>query len=263
MKQVALITGASSGIGRELANVHAQNGGDIVIVSRKESDLLKVKEQIEQQYNTKVYCLAKDLSKVDAAQEIYDQLKAEKIEIEYLINNAGFAGQGYFHERTWADDMAMIQVDVIALVQLVKLYLPEFVKRGSGRILNVSSTAAFMPGGPLLSIYGGSKSFVAAFSRAIATEVEGTGVTVTNLMPGPTESEFVKRANLESTKVTDFKFTPAAIVAKDGYKAMMKGKLDVVSGASWIEKFVISFMPMIFKKSFLKIMKKTQELHVD
>ncbi len=260
MKNVALITGASTGIGREFANVHAQNGGDMVIISRKEEDLLKVKEEVEKQYNVKVYTLAKDLSVPNAAQEIYDELKAEKIEVEYLINNAGFGGQGYYHERSWEADMSMIQVNVVTLTQLVKLYLPRMVARGRGRILNVSSTAAFMPGGPLLSIYGASKSFVAAFSRAIATEVEGTGVTVTNLMPGPTESSFVKSAGLENTSVPSYKFFPASRVAKEGYKAMMKGQLDVVSGASGIAKFMISFMPMLFKKATLKMMMKTQEI---
>lgn len=260
MKQVALITGASTGIGRELANVHARTGGDMVITSRKESDLLKVKEEVEKQYNVKVYCIAKDLSVPNAAQEIFDELKSEKIEVEYLINNAGFGGQGYYHERTWEADMSMIQVNVVALTQLVKLYLPEMVARGRGRILNVSSTAAFMPGGPLLSIYGASKSFVAAFSRAIATEVKGTGVTVTNLMPGPTESNFVKSAGLENTEITSYNFYPAYTVAKDGYEAMMKGRLDIVSGASGIAKFMISFMPMLFKKATLKMMKNKQEI---
>lgn len=229
MKNTALITGASSGLGKELAKIHAERGGDLVIVARSVDRLNALKAELEQNYKISVYVLPKDLSKIGAAEEIYDELQRENIELDYLINNAGLGGQGYFHERTMAQDMNMIMVDIIALTKLTKLFLRDFVKRGSGRILNVSSTAALMPAGPLQAVYYAAKAYVTSLSDAIWQEIQGTGVTITTLMPGGMDTGFAKASDLEGTVLAKaMTFTPD-VVAQDGYAAMLKGEMEVVS----------------------------------
>ncbi len=135
MKNVALITGASSGLGKSFAEIHAKRGGDLVIVARSTDKLNELKKLLEENFKVNVYVLPKDLSKIDAAEEIYDELNREKIPVDYLINNAGLGGQGYFHERTMDQDLNLIMVDIIALTKLTKIFLRDFVKRGSGKIL--------------------------------------------------------------------------------------------------------------------------------
>lgn len=166
MKKVALITGASSGIGKELAIIHAENGGDLVLVARRENKLLELKQELKNKYHINVEIIVKDLTQLKAPQDIYDEVTKKGIEIEYLINNAGFGGHGKFHERSIEDDLAMINLNIVALTLLSKLFLPDFVKRNSGRILNVSSTASFMPG-PLQAVYFATKSYVTFLSNAM------------------------------------------------------------------------------------------------
>ncbi len=144
--KTALITGASSGIGKELAFIHAEQGGDLVIVARSESALEQLKSDLEKKYSVTVTVIVKDLSKQESAQELYNEIKAQNIRVNYLINNAGFGGRGKFHEREWEQDLAMINLNIVALTALTRFFLPEMVKRNEGRILNVSSTASFMPG---------------------------------------------------------------------------------------------------------------------
>ena len=229
MKETALITGASSGLGKALAEIHAKRGGDMVVVARSVDKLNELKKNLEQNYSVNVYVLPKDLSKFEAAEEIYDEISRENIEIDYLINNAGLGGQGYFHERTMAQDMNLIMVDIIALTKLTKLFLRDFVKRGSGKILNVSSTAALMPAGPLQSVYYAAKSYVTALSDGIWQEIQGTGVKITTLMPVGMDTGFAKASNLENTILAKaMTFTPE-IVAQDGYEAMLRGDMEVIS----------------------------------
>ncbi|ONI47220.1 short-chain dehydrogenase [Candidatus Epulonipiscioides saccharophilum] len=208
MKKVALITGASSGIGLELAKIHAYKGGDLILVARHMDKLKKVAELIDSKCQAKVHCIAKDLSKPGAATELFKEVKADGIEVNYLINNAGFGGQGYFYERDWDTDLAMMYVNMIALTELTRKFLPEFITRGSGKILNTSSTAALVPG-PLQAVYYATKAYVTSFSNAIASELEGTGVTVTVLMPGATETNFAKNSGMEKTKLFE-KTVPAS-----------------------------------------------------
>ncbi|HAA23616.1 MAG TPA: short-chain dehydrogenase, partial [Cytophagales bacterium] len=146
MKNVALITGASSGIGLELAHIHAEKGGDLIIVARRAEKLASLKQELETKHKVQVHTIAKDLSEPTAAQEIFDEVTQAGITIEYLINNAGFGGQGKFHEREWQQDLNMINLNVVALTALTRLFLPNMVARNSGRVLNVSSTASFLPG---------------------------------------------------------------------------------------------------------------------
>ena len=255
MKKVALITGASSGLGKELARIHAARGGDLVIVARSVDRLNDLKTELEQKFGVSVYVLPKDLSKVDAAEEIYDELKREKISVDYLINNAGLGGQGYFHERTMEQDLNLIMVDIIALTKLTKLFLRDFVKRGNGKILNVSSTAALFPGGPLQAVYYAAKSYVTVLDAAIWQEIQGTGVTMTTLMPGGMDTGFAKASSLENTALAkEMTFTPA-VVAQDGYNAMIRGDMEVISKltpehAEWFKTIPTTPKEILLKQIF-------------
>ncbi|MBN1362989.1 MAG: SDR family oxidoreductase [Sedimentisphaerales bacterium] len=227
-KATALVTGASSGIGAELARVHAARGGDLVILARRAERLEALKAELESAYRASVYVLVEDLADPEAPQRIYDEIKSRSIQIDYLMNNAGFGFRGAFHEQDWERNQAMIQVNITALAALTRLFAPEMVARRDGRILNVASMAGFLPG-PLQSVYYASKAFVVSFTEALANELAGTGVTITALCPGPVETEFVERAGLEN--VHGFaKGVSAREVAECGYDAMLKGRTLIVPG---------------------------------
>ncbi|SNR40588.1 hypothetical protein SAMN06265371_102354 [Lutibacter agarilyticus] len=258
MNNTALITGASSGIGKEFAIIHAKNGGDLVLVARREDKLIALKNEIEQQFKVNVEVISKDLSIVNATTEIYTEVKKKEIEINYLINNAGFGGIGKFHERSLEQHISMINLNIVALTSLTRLFLPDFVNRNNGKILNVSSTASLMPG-PLQAVYFATKAYVSSFSNAIAEELHDTNVTVTNLMPGATETEFGNISGMDKTEI--FKDTASATsVALDGYNAMLKGKLDVISGLTMKQKIMIGSIPFSPKKMVLKMTRKLQEV---
>ena len=255
MKKTALITGASSGIGKEMAMIHAQQGGDLIVVARSENMLNAIKYDLGKKYNVQVTVIAKDLSVPTAAQEIYDEVKAAGLNVDYLINNAGFGGQGYFHERAWENDLAMINVNILALTNLTRLFLPEFVKRNSGKILNTSSTASYAPG-PLQAVYYATKAYVTSFSNALSVELEETDITVTALMPRATQTGFAKTSGMDKTDL--FKnAAPADAVARDGYNAMLKGKMNVISGVSPLLIRIIAMMP---KKLVMRRIKKQQQV---
>ncbi len=261
MNNTALITGASSGIGKEMAIIHAKKGGDLVLVARREDKLIELKNEIEQQYHVNVEVISKDLTDVNATSEIYNQVKKKGIEINYLINNAGFGGIGKFHERALALDLSMINLNIVALTSLTRLFLPDFVKRNHGKILNVSSTASLMPG-PLQAVYFATKAYVTSFSNAIAEELHDTNVTVTNLMPGATETEFGNISGMDKTEM--FKDTASAnSVALAGYNGMLKGKLDIISGLTILQKIMIGSIPFSPKKMVLKMTRQLQEVKND
>lgn len=250
-KKVALITGASSGIGKELARLHASRGGDLVLVARSEDKLAALAAELRSAHGVRVDVVAKDLVQAGAAREVHDEVKAAGIAVDYLINNAGFGGQGAFHERRWADDLAMIQLNVVALSELTRLFLPDFVARGSGRVLNVSSTACLM-GGPLQAVYYATKAYVTSFSNAIAEELRGTGVTVTALLPGATETEFARSAEMDKTPLFSAKLASAAAVAGAGYEGMLAGELDVIAGLSFGQRLMLSAVPFTPKRIVLR-----------
>ena len=256
--KTALITGASTGIGKELAAIHASKGGNLIIVARNESKLNQLKTDLEKQYNIKVIVIAKDLSNLNASQEIYNEVKQQNIEIDYLINNAGFGALGKFHELDLARLIEMINLNVTSLTALTHLFLPEFVKRNSGKILNTSSTASFMPG-PLQAVYFATKAYVTFFSNALSEELHDTNITVTNLMPGATESEFGAISGMDKTEMFK-KTTTAYSVALDGYNGMLKGKIDVISGLTLSQKIMMVFIPFMPKKMVLKQVRKMQEV---
>jgi hypothetical protein len=258
MKNVTLITGASSGIGKEFAYIHAKQKGDLVIVARRQTELESLKTELESKFDVRVKLIVKDLTKKEAPQEIYDELIQSGISVEYLINNAGFGGLGKFHERDWKLDESMINLNIMALTALTRLFLPDFVKRNSGKILNVASTAAFVPG-PLQAVYYATKAFVLSFSQAIAEELHDTNITVTALCPGATETEFAKTSGMENTSLFKTAYS-AKMVAEDGYKGMVKGKLVIVSGLKLSEKIMMAFVPFSPKKLILKQVRRLQEV---
>lgn len=258
MKQVALITGASSGIGKEFAQIHAEKGGDMIIVARRADKLETLKQELEEKYKVQVMAIAKDLTAPEAPKEIYDEVSKAGIQVDYLLNNAGFGGHGKFHERAWEQDLAMIHLNIIALTALTRFFLPDMVNRNQGKILNVSSTASFMPG-PLQAVYFATKAYVTFFSNAIAEELHDTNVTVTTLLPGATETEFAQTSGMENTDL--FKKTVTArSVAEDGYNGMLKGKLDVISGLTTMQKLMITTVPLSPKKMVLTQVRKMQEV---
>ncbi len=258
MKKVALITGASSGIGKELAQIHAEKGGDLVLVARSKDKLESLKSELEKKHGVKAKLIAKDLTDPYAAKQVYDEVKADGIRIDYLINNAGFGGHGKFHERPWEQDLSMINLNITALTALTRFFLPDMVERNEGKILNTSSTASFMPG-PLQAVYFATKAYVTFFSNAIAEELHDTNVTVTNLMPGATETEFAATSGMDKTNLFE-KTVTARSVAKDGYQGMVAGKLDVVSGLTTSQKVMMKMIPFTPKKVLLKQIRQMQEV---
>lgn len=242
MNKTALITGASSGIGLDLAKIHAQKGDNLVLIARREDKLLELKTELEKSNNTQVFTITKDLSNFNAAQEVYDILKEKDIRIEYLINNAGFGGYGFFHETGWEKEGKMIDLNIRSLTHFTKLFAKDMVAQGSGKIMNVASTASFLPG-PLMAVYYATKHYVLNFSESIANELKGTGVTVTALCPGPTTSGFQDAADLNDSQL--FKRTIVASsekVARYGYKSMMNGKTVAIEG---ISNKIFSFLSRI------------------
>lgn len=257
MKNVALITGASTGIGRELANIHAEKGGDLVIVARSKDKLVALKSELEKKYDIEVFVIVKDLGKPEAPKEIYDEIKKAGIEIEFLINNAGFGGVGVFHKLDYEQHMDMINLNVKTLTAITRLFLPDFVERNSGKILNTSSTASLMPG-PLQAVYFATKAYVTSFSNALSEELADTNITVTNLMPGATETEFGASSGMDKTAMFK-KPASARKVAEAGYNAMINGKIDVISGLTSAQKFMMAFIPFMPKKLLLKTVKNMQQ----
>jgi short-subunit dehydrogenase len=230
MIKTALITGASSGIGLELARVHAKQGDNLVLVARNKAKLDELKAELEKQQNISVYNIVKDLSIPNSAQQVYDEIKQQNISVDYLINNAGFGDYGMFYETDWNKEERMIYLNITTLTHLTKLFLREMIQRGSGRIMNVASTAAFQSG-PTMAVYYATKSFVLSFSEAINNEVAGKGITITALCPGATKSGFQDVAALNESKLVRGRKLPSSKeVAEYGYKAMMNGKTVAIHG---------------------------------
>jgi uncharacterized protein len=230
MTSTALITGASGGIGWELAKKFAENSHNLVLVARSEGKLKELAAQLEQQYKIKVTVIAKDLSDYNTAKEIFDGCTQQNIQIDYLVNNAGIGHFGFFHESDWKKQEQIINLNITGLTYLTHLVLPGMVQRKFGKILNVASTAAFQPG-PTMSVYYATKAYVLSFTEAISNELEKTGVTVTALCPGATESGFQSAAVMEESKLVKGKKLPtSAEVAAYGYKALMNGKVVAIHG---------------------------------
>jgi short-subunit dehydrogenase len=228
--KTALITGASAGIGMELARVLAKAGHSLVLVARSEEKLSDLKSELEKNHKVKVDYLVKDLSEKNSCREVYEVIQQSKIEVDVLINNAGFGDFGDFSTANWEKLDKMIQLNVSALTQLTKLFLPQMIAHRYGRIMNVASVAAFQPG-PFMAVYFATKAYVLSFSEALNGELKDSGVTVTALCPGPTESNFMEVSNMsESTLVKGRKFPSSLSVAEYGYRSMMNGKPVAIHG---------------------------------
>lgn len=253
----ALITGASNGIGLELAKIHAAKGDRLVLVARNKSKLDELKLELEKTYKISVYTIGKDLSAMNASQEVFDETSKQQIQIDYLINNAGFGDFGMFVETDWNKEAQMIQLNITALTQLTKLYLKEMVKRSSGKIMNVASTAAFQSG-PTMAVYYATKAYVLSFSEAIDNEVRDKGVTVTALCPGATESGFQAAAAMEESNLVKGRKLPTSKeVAEYGYESMMKGRTVAIHGfMNYLLANSVRFIP---RAMVVKVTRKLQD----
>lgn len=229
-KPFALITGASNGIGLELAFTFARNGSSMVLVARNGAKLQELQTTLTSKYGVEVHILALDLGKPEAAETLFAFTQQHQLRIEWLVNNAGFGDFGLFHELNWSNQSQMIAVNITTLTHLCRVYSAQMVQHKSGRILNVASTAAFQPG-PTMAVYYATKAYVLHFSEAIQNELAPFGISVTALCPGPTESGFQAAASIEETKLVKGKKLPTSKeVAEYGYKAMMKGKAVAIHG---------------------------------
>ena len=242
--KTALITGASGGIGYELAKLFAKDHFNLVLVARSGEKLNQVATGLRDQFGITVKTVALDLATAPAARILFDHLQGEGVELDVLVNNAGFGVFGEFAEMAEEDVLGQIHLNVAALTHLTRLFLPGMIARREGRIMNVASTAAFQPG-PLMAVYYATKAYVLSFSEALANEVAGTGVTVSCFCPGATDTEFQKRAGIENSRL--FKKIGAMnveTVARDGYRGLMAGKTVVISGTrNWLVAKSVRFAP--------------------
>jgi short-subunit dehydrogenase len=228
-KQLALITGASSGIGLELAKCFAGDGYDLVIVSEDRAGLEKAAGTLRELGAKHVEIVEADLSRPDGAARVQQQVQRLGREVDVLVNNAGVGVYGDFVRETDLDEeIAMIHLNTIAYVQLTKLFAPAMVARGSGKILMTASVASIMPA-PFLTVYGATKAFVYEFAHGLRAELQDSGVTVTALLPGPTDTNFFDRAHAQDSKILDEKLADPTDIAHAGYDALMKGDAKVVA----------------------------------
>ncbi len=240
----ALITGASGGIGYELAKLFAKDHYHLVLVARSSDKLNQVASQLRQQFGLNVEAMALDLAQDQSVKMLFEHLKGEKLEVDVLVNNAGFGVFGEFAEMPEEEVLGQVQLNVVALTHLTRLILPARIARRQGKIMNVASTAAFQPG-PLMAVYYATKAYVLSFSEALANEVAGTGVVVSCFCPGATDTGFQKRAGIENSRL--FKKIGAMNVekvARDGYRGLMAGKTLVISGTrNWLVAESVRFAP--------------------
>ncbi len=228
--QYALITGATSGIGYELAKLFAQHGYNLIIVARTESDLAARASELRSLNGIEVITIGRDLFEPSAAFEIYDEVKSRGIIVDVLVNDAGQGVYGRFFETDIYRQLQIIQLNISSLTILTYLFLKDMVARNEGKILQLSSVASDVPH-PLQSVYGGTKAYITSFTEALVNELKDTNITVTALQPGPTATDFFNKAGAENTKVVqDGAMADPAKVAKDGFEALMSGDDKIVSG---------------------------------
>lgn len=256
-KQTVLITGASSGIGLELAKLFAREGYDLIVVSRNEEELQKLAVLLSGQYGIQVWVFAEDLSVYNAAIELYSRIKLQGLNIDILVNNAGYADYGFFTDIGLEKDLKVINLNIIALTALTKLALSDMVYRHSGKILNIASTAAFQPG-PLMAVYYATKAYVLSLSQGLSSELEGTGITITTLCPGPTKTGFQKKADMKGVRLVEAgNLMSAEAVALAGYKGLMRGKSIVIPGFK--NKLLVQSLRIAPRRLVLKIIRYLQE----
>lgn len=254
MSKTALITGASGGIGLELARIHAQNGDNLVLVARNKIKLDVIKSELESKHPVSVFIISVDLAVADAAKELFDAVQKQNINVDYLINNAGYGDYGFFADSDWEKESRMIQLNISTLTQLTRLFLPEMIHHGGGKIMNLGSVASFQPG-PLMAVYCATKAFVLSFSEALNNEVADKGITVTALCPNLTESGFVDASAMNESKMAKGRKLPTAKeVAEYGYKSMMKGRAVAVHG--FMTKVMVTSERLVPRSLVVKITRK-------
>lgn len=227
-RPTALVTGATSGIGLSFAEELARRKYDLVLVARGEDELRQLSRRLEEQHGIDAHPLVLDLATQDSADRLVGQMGQQRIDL--LVNNAGFAQFGPFAETDATVELAMLNLNIVTLTRLTKLILPSMIARGSGRVLNVASTAAFMPG-PLMAVYYASKAYVLSFSEALAEELRGTGCTATVICPGATRTGFQERAKMEDSKLVRGRtLLDADEVAREGIEAALRGDTLVIPG---------------------------------
>lgn len=254
-KTYTLITGGTSGIGYELAKIFAKNGNNLILVARDEADLTITRNELLG-LGVDVQIISKDLFDRQAPFELYDEICSKEYDVEILVNNAGQGQYGEFAETNIYRELSIIQLNISSLVILTKLFLQNMIKKGRGKILNVSAISSKAPG-PLNSVYHGTKAFVQSFTQAIATEVKDKGVNITALLPGATDTDFYNKADMQQSKmVKDGKLEDAKKVAQDGYNALMRGEQMVVSGLK--NKIKVALSNVLSDKAVSKKTRKEQ-----
>lgn len=226
---VALVTGAASGIGQELAHLLAKDQYQLILVDQNPEGLRDFAAHLRSVHGTEVTLITQDLAQMGAAQQVFQAVQAKGLQVDILVNDAGFGEYGMFLESSLERNSAVIHTNILALVELTYLFGREMKSRGRGRILQLGSTAAYTPS-PRMAVYSATKSFVLSFSEALANELKDSGVTVTTLCPGATDTDFFERAGAENTNAAQGSLADPKDVAKDGYEAMMKGEMRVISG---------------------------------
>ncbi|MDY6321935.1 MAG: SDR family oxidoreductase [Succinivibrio sp.] len=257
MANLALVTGASQGLGYELARCHAAQGGDLVITARDQARLDEVKAEIEKSSGVRVTAIAQDLSLPGSAQTLYLKIRAQGLKVETLINNAGAGCDGSFADQPLDDDLALLTLNIMALTVLTKLFLKDMLSGNGGRILNVSSIASLLPG-PYMGIYYASKAYVTSFTKALWQETHGSKVSVTALLPGPMATGFVKASRLQHSAVASWFTARPEAVARAGYRAMLRGRRCVIAGTPWWLTLLLLVQPLCPERLVLWIMELLQ-----
>ena len=261
MRKTALITGASAGFGIEFARLFARHHNDVILTARRGDRLAELASSLEAEYKIDAHVIVADLAAHDGAKELFDEVQERGLEVEYLVNNAGFGTFGAFFETDPGESMDLVRVNIAALTELTALFLPAMVERRSGRVLNVASAAAFQPG-PLMATYYASKAYGLHFSEALNEELEGKGVSVTALCPGPVMTEFQQVAGMETSGLVLHKrLISVEKVVEAGYSAMMRGKAYVIPGIGpRLLSFGVRFMPRRFVAKFVARMQAERAL---
>jgi uncharacterized protein len=255
-EQTALITGASAGIGHELAKHFARDGYRLVLVARRKVAMEKVAEELRKLGSPGVTVMVKDLALLEAPDQLFAETQKAGLHIDVLVNNAGFGGNGAFAKTNLDDELDMMQLNMVALTHLTKLYLAPMLARKRGKVVNIASTAAFQPG-PFMAVYYASKAYVLSFSEAIYEELRGTGVSVTCVCPGATHTEFAKRARMENSKLFKARAMDAGKVAAMAYKGIQQGKPLVITGfVNWLGTQLLRIGP---RSTVRKAVRKIQE----
>ena len=257
IKGCVLITGAAEGLGREFARLFVHNGYSVVLVDRNKTGLDTLAQELSATGRVDVRTISKDLSTLTAAEELKIAIEGQKIAIEILVNNAGFGVHGLFQQTDWKATEDMLNLNMMTVTHLTRLFLPEMLKRGHGKILNVASTAAFQPG-PFMACYFASKAYVLSFTEALAEELAGTGVTATALCPGPTRTQFQKQSNTEHIRENAFAMD-AAPVAKTAYRALLKGKRLVIPG--FTNKLLVFLVRLFPRRLVIRVTRFFEEDH--